>query len=156
MHRRALLSRPSRGAAAVLAVAVVAAGCSSAVKVQPFEASDSPECLEVAARWPGTVAGQPQRVTAVDSEGVAAWGDPPVIARCGALSPGPTTDPCQDVEGVDWVAHRFEDGSGFAMTTYGRVPAIEVLVPPAYESPWLLLPAFTQAALVRPQERSCS
>jgi len=84
------------------------------------------------------------RETAVDSVTVAAWGDPAIIARCGAVPPGPTEDACLDINGVDWIMRELADGVEF--TTYGRSPAIEVLVPDAYPSPPLLLPAFGPAA----------
>ncbi|MDQ3358588.1 MAG: DUF3515 family protein [Actinomycetota bacterium] len=123
--------------------------------MQPFEGSDTPVCREVADSWPATVGGQPSRETAVQTRGVAAWGDPAIIARCGAPVPGPTTDQCLDVEGVDWVADQLEDGVAF--TTYGRDPAIEVLVPDAFEPEPLVLPAFGAAAQVVPQgDRRCS
>jgi len=148
MHRRPPLR-------SFLLIVVALAGCSSAVKVQPFEGSDTPACREVADSWPVTVGGQPSRETAVQTRGVAAWGDPAIIARCGAPVPGPTTDQCLDVEGVDWVADQLEDGVAF--TTYGRDPAIEVLVPDAYEPEPLVLPAFGAAAQVVPQgDRRCS
>jgi hypothetical protein len=147
MHRRP--------PALTLAALVVLAGCSSAVKVQPFEGSDSPLCQRVAAAWPTTVGNQQRREVAVQSDGVAAWGDPAIIARCGATSPGPTTDQCHDVNGVDWVSHELDDGVAF--TTFGRDPAIEVLVPDDYAPEPLLLPAFGPAAEVVPQEgRRCS
>ena len=77
-----------------------------------------------------------------------------MIARCGLTPTGPTTDQCLDVSGVDWVAHQLTDGVRF--TTYGRSPAIEVLVPSAYKPEPLLLPAFAAAASVIPQgERRC-
>lgn len=67
---------------------------------------------------------------------------------------GPTTDPCLNVSGIDWVAHQLSDGVRF--TTYGRSPAIEVLVPRAYAPEPLLLPAFGAAASAIPQgERQC-
>jgi hypothetical protein len=114
------------------------------VKVMPFDGAESPECHAVGARWPLEVGGAEQRETAVDSVTVAAWGDPPIIARCGAVSPGPTTLQCLDINGVDWVMDELDDGVAF--TTYGRNPAIEVLVPHVYDTPPLLLPAFTPAA----------
>lgn len=148
MHRRPPLR-------SFLLIVVALASCSSAVKVQPFEGSDTPVCREVADAWPATVGGQPSRETAVQTRGVAAWGDPAIIARCGAPVPGPTTDQCLDVEGVDWVADQLEDGVAF--TTYGRDPAIEVLVPDAFEPEPLVLPAFGAAAQVVPQgDRRCS
>ncbi len=139
---------------AVLAVLAVAGGCSSPVQVAPFEGSESPECLAVAEQWPADVAGMPERVTAANSETVAAWGDPPVISRCGAAPPMPTTDQCLDISGVDWVVHELTDGQRF--TTYGRDPAIEVLVPDDYAPEPLLMPAFGEAAEVVPQgEQRC-
>ncbi|TQL50719.1 DUF3515 family protein [Ornithinicoccus hortensis] len=147
MHRRpsALTALRPLAAAGLL---LVVAGCSSAVKATPFADSDSAVCREVAAAWPATVGGQTPREVAVQSEGVAAWGDPAIIARCGATSPGPTTDPCIDADGVDWVAHELEDG--YAFTTFGREPGIEVLVPSAYAPEPLLLSAFRAAAEVVP------
>jgi hypothetical protein len=85
---------------------------------------------------------------------VRAWGEPAIIARCGLSPIGPTTDQCLDVSGVDWVAHQLTDGVRF--TTYGRSPAVEVLVPSAYKPEPLLLPAFAAAASAIPQgERHC-
>ena len=97
----------------------------------------------------------PQRVeTTADTEAVVAWGDPPVIARCGLGALGPTTEQCLDVDGVDWVVREASDGAVF--TTFGRDPAIEVLVPDAYAPEPLLLPAFGDAARALPGNgRTC-
>lgn len=137
----------SRGAVRLgilAAVAVPLAACSSAVKVMPFEGAETPECHAVGAKWPLRVGSAEWRETAVDSVTVAAWGDPAIIARCGAVPPGPTTQQCLDIGGVDWILEELDDGVAF--TTYGRDPAIEVLVPDAYDTPPLLLPAFGPAA----------
>ena len=126
------------------AVVVPLAACSSAVKVAPFDGAETDACHAVGARWPSQVGPAQWRETAVDSVTVAAWGDPAIIARCGAVPPGPTTLPCLDVAGVDWIMDELDDG--YVFTTYGRSPAIEVLVPDVYETPPLLLPAFVAAA----------
>lgn len=153
MHRRAPLSLLVCGPALA---GLALAGCSSAVRVTPFEGSATPQCQAVARAWPLTVGGQEPRVTAVQDVTVAAWGDPPIIARCGKLPPGPTTDPCIDADGVDWVAVPREGGTEF--TTYGRSPALEVLVPDDYATAPLLLPAFAEAARTVEQdpEARCS
>ncbi|MFK5634738.1 MULTISPECIES: DUF3515 family protein [unclassified Ornithinimicrobium] len=123
---------------------VLLSGCGQdAVRATPFGGSDSPSCEAVADHWPTTVGGLEPRVTAVQSRGVAAWGDPPVVARCGKAPPGPTEDPCIDVSGIDWVATELEDGTMF--TTFGRDPAVEVLVPVVYDTAPLWLPAFADA-----------
>ncbi|MBA2695523.1 MAG: DUF3515 family protein [Ornithinimicrobium sp.] len=139
MHGRPLLGL-------TLGAALLSAGCTSAVKVTPFEGADTGVCREVAAAWPATVAGEQSREVAVESETVAAWGDPAIIARCGAPLLGPTTDQCLDIDGVDWVAEPLDDGVRF--TTYGRHPAIQVLVPDAYAPEPLLMPAFAPTAQV--------
>jgi len=125
-------------------------GCSSIDVAEPADAG-STLCRSVAAQWPQTVGGQSRQTTSSSSASVRAWGDPAIIARCGLPPIGPTTDPCLDVSGVDWVAHRLTDGVRF--TTYGRTPAIEILVPSAYQPEPLLLPAFGKAASAIPQGR---
>lgn len=147
MHGRPLLG--------LTLTTVLLAGCSSAVKVVPFDgADDSAACREVARAWPAVVAGLERRETAVQSATVAAWGDPAIIARCGAPVPGPTTQQCLDIDGVDWVAVPLRDGVEY--TTYGRDPAIEVLVPETYGDT-LLMPAFGDVArLVEQTGPGCS
>lgn len=131
--------------AAVVALTAVVAGCGGAVEVSPPAAASDPACGSVS--WPSEVAGLDRRSTSPDSPATAAWadrGDVAIIARCGVPVPGPTTDECLGVDGVDWIAHRLDDGMRF--TTYGREPAIEVLVPNAYAPEPLVLSSFADAA----------
>lgn len=148
MHGRPLL-------VLTLSAVLPIAGCSSAVKATPFEGADSGVCRQVAAAWPATVAGQQPREVAVESETVAAWGDPAIIARCGAPLLGPTTQDCLDADGIDWIVEPLDDGARF--TTYGRDPALEVLVPQAYAPEPLVLGAFAAtAATVEQGSNRCS
>ena len=56
---------------------------------------------------------------------------------------------------MDWVAHQLSDGTRF--TTFGRDPALEVLIPKGYAPEGSLLPAFAAAAQALPQTgRHCS
>ncbi|MGB5952177.1 MAG: DUF3515 family protein [Ornithinimicrobium sp.] len=145
MHGRPLLL-----ASAAALTATLLAGCSMSVRATPFDGADeNVMCQKVAGLWPSTVGGQNSRVTAANSNTVAAWGDPAIIARCGAAVPEPTTSQCLDIAGVDWVAEPLDDGVQF--TTYGREPAIEVLVPEAYSTEALVMPAFTATAGAIPQ-----
>jgi hypothetical protein len=98
--------------------------------------------------WPATVAGHSMTRTSPLSPRTAAWGDPAVIASCGWPALGPTDKECLDVDGVGWVVEPLHDGVKF--TTFGRDPAIEVLVPDAYQPEPLLLPAFGPAAKALP------
>ena len=136
---------------AVLTGALV--GCSS-IEVTVPAGGGSAACRSAATHWPKTVGGHSLRATSSSSSAVRAWGEPPIIARCGLPAIGPTTDPCLDVSGIDWVAHQLSDGVRF--TTYGRSPAIEILVPSAYQPEPLLLPAFRAAASAIPAgQRHC-
>lgn len=133
----------------------LAAGCSRGVDVAPPEGlTSTASAICHAVRWPQKV-GELERIPTVpDSPLTAAWGDPAVIARCGLPAPEPTTEECVRVDGVDWVAHSLSDGT--RLTTYGRDPAIEVLVPKDYGPAPLLLPAFDDAAERLPRTgRTC-
>ncbi len=136
-------------------LALALAGCSRPVDVVLPGRADAPACQAAAGRWPASVSGMGRVTTSVASASVAAWGEPALVARCGVASPGPTTDDCLTVNGVDWVATALTDGTRFV--TYGRTPAIEVLVPRAYAPEGSLLPAFAAAAGALPATgRHCS
>jgi len=102
-----------------------------------------------------TVSGERPVPVSPEAPAVRGWGDPAIIARCGLAPLGPTTEECVVVDGVDWVVTPLSDGTRFV--TYGRAPAIEVLVPRHYAPEPLLLPAFSPAARALPTtERHCS
>lgn len=143
--------RHAAAAVGVLAVAALSA-CSSTVEVVPADRASDPLCAQVAAAWPETVAKQARVETTSDEQGVAAWGDPAIIARCGVTSPGPTTNDCIDANGIDWVAIPLDDGTRFV--SYGRSPAVEILVPKKYAPEGILLPAFAEATAKIPQGES--
>lgn len=156
-------TRGGRRALVTVLVVLVTAGLGLAVlltRTGPVDvavprAGDDAACLEAGALWPIEVAGRDQRDTDPAHRAVRAWGDPAVIARCGLPALGPTTDQCISVDGVDWVAQDLSDGT--RLTTYGRDPAIELLVPDAVGQAPLVLPAFAQAAQVLPTNgRRCS
>lgn len=154
MHRRSRLSR-ALVAGALIGATLTLSACSSAVEVRVADKATDPACARVAQHWPKTVNKQESREVSVDSPTVHAWGDPAIIARCGVTSPGPTTDDCIDASGIDWVARRLSDGVAFV--SYGREPAIEVLIPFDYAPEPLALGAFAQAARQIPQgEHRCS
>ncbi len=108
-------------------------------------------CSHVTEQWPSQVGGQQRRAVRGNPTAVAAWGKPAIIARCGVDTPGPTTDECIAVNGIDWVGRRLNDGMAFV--TYGRSPAVEILVPREYAPEPLLLGAFAEAAGQIPQGR---
>jgi hypothetical protein len=120
----------------------------------PAKGSD-PVCVKAAAAWPASVSGRPSVATDPADAAVHAWGDPAIVARCGVAAPGPTTDDCLTVNGVDWVATPLSDGTRFV--TYGRDPALEVLIPKGDVPEASLLPVFAAAAQALPETgRRCS
>ena len=133
---------------------LVCTGCSHAVKAKVPVGGDSPVCAQVAAQLPGRLLKQKHRDTDPNSPSLAAWGDPAIILRCGVATPGPSTDHCETVNGVDWVVQPLSDGASF--TTYGRTPAIQVLVPKHYAPEEFALTGLSTAVDVVPQgEHRC-
>lgn len=112
--------------AVLLPVAVLLAGCAPTVALEPADDAINPICAEVIVRLPDTVAEMPERLT--NAQATGAWGNPAsVILRCGVPVPAPTAeDPCITVEGIDWLRH--DDDPNYVFTTYGRDPAVEVII----------------------------
>lgn len=149
MHRRQGLRLLAASSAATF---LLTACGSSKVSVTKAEKAANPLCAKVAQHWPQKVAGQEQRDVSTSGGTEAAWGDPAIIARCGVTSPG-ADEHCVDANGVDWVYSELSDGAGFV--TFGREPAIQVLVPSDYAGD--AIGAFAAAAKQIPQgNRKCS
>jgi hypothetical protein len=159
VHRRPrlrllLLSAVPAVVAAAAVFAVLALRDRPVEVTAPAGGSD-PACARLAARLPPTLRGQGRRATTSPSPAVAAWGDPAIVWRCGVPLLGPTQDECTQVDGVDWVRVPLADGSSF--TTYGREPAVQLLVPRAYAPEPLVLPALSRVVAAVPQgSRRCT
>lgn len=112
---------------ALLVPLLLLAGCTPVVSLQPAEDAISPSCAEVIVRLPDSVDGLDQRET--NAQGTSAWGEPVgVILRCGVPVPAPTSElRCLTFDGVDWLIDDSDDPVLVA-TTYGREPAIEVII----------------------------
>ncbi len=101
-------------------------GCAGIVALQPADAANNPACAEVMVRVPDVVAGLDRRST--NAQSTAAWGDPAaVILRCGVPDGGPSALPCFTVDNVDWLRDAADDPT-FTFLSYGRNPAVEVLI----------------------------
>jgi hypothetical protein len=120
------MTRPA-ALAAVLLVAATLAGCAPTVSLEPAPDAVNPACAAVIVRLPDTVATLPSRET--NAQATGAWGEPTgVLLRCGVPVPPPTAEfPCVPVDGVDWLRDDTDDPN-FVFTTYGRDPAIEVII----------------------------
>jgi hypothetical protein len=101
--------------------------CAPVVDVSPAKDSANAACAPMMVALPDSIGEAKLRKT--NSQGTAAWGDPSlVILRCGVNVPGPTTDRCVSVNGVDWVIK--EGDPVWTLTTFGREPATEILMDP--------------------------
>ncbi len=109
-----------------LAGILVLSGCAAAVPMTSAKDANNPGCATVTVRLPDAVAGLKERDT--NAQATGAWGTPAaVLLHCGVAVPGPTTLPCVEVNGVDWI----EDDAQkplYRYTTFGRTPAVEVVV----------------------------
>jgi hypothetical protein len=106
--------------------ALLLAGCTVAVPLEPAEDATNSICAEVIVRLPDTVADQPIRET--NAQATGAWGDPAaILLHCGVAIPGPTTDLCVSINGIDWIEDDSEAPT-YRYTTYGRDPATEVVL----------------------------
>ena len=143
-------------AMAVLATGLLT-GCSQTVPLQPATHAADPDCAAVTARLPETVDDSGvflQRET--NAQGTSAWGSPAaVILRCGVEVPDPTASlDCITLDGIDWLRDP-EDDPNFVFTTYGRDPAIEVIVNSLDASGTNALQDLASAISIIPADRAC-
>jgi hypothetical protein len=139
--------RPRRSplalAAASVALAAGLSGCAPVVSLAPAaEFANDPECADVIVRMPEAISSYPLRQT--DAQGTAAWGEPTVVLLyCGVPVPEVSELPCVPVAGIFWL--REEVDAGFAYTTYGRDPAVRVVVDPDAVGPGVVLDDLSNA-----------
>lgn len=123
----------SASTAALLILAV--AGCARTIGVEVAPNAADPQCAEVMLAVPEQLGADLPKV-GTDSQATAAWGEPgaAVTMRCGVEQVGPAAD-CQHVDSgdgttVDWIVTT-DDAGTWSFVSYGREPAVEVIVPPA-------------------------
>jgi hypothetical protein len=154
MHRPQL-SLPARAARLALIgslAAIPLTSCSPPVDVPAAKDAANPACAPMMVGLPDAIGDYTLRKT--NSQATAAWGDPSlVILRCGVNIPGPTTDRCVTVNGIDWVIK--EGNPVWTLTTYGREPATEILIDPDKISSATVLADLAAAAGKVPATRNC-
>ena len=116
----------SAAAATLVLGTLLLAGCAAAVPLEPAADATNPACADVIVHLPEAVSDQPERET--NAQATGAWGDPAtVLLHCGVPVPGPTTLPCLNVNGIDWIEDD-SDAPRYRYTTYGRDPAVEIVI----------------------------
>ncbi|MCX6499964.1 MAG: DUF3515 family protein [Arthrobacter sp.] len=144
--------RPLRLLATATAAGLVLSACSPVVDVAPAKDAANAACAPMMVALPDSLGDAKLRKT--NSQATAAWGDPSlVVLRCGVNVPGPTTDRCVSVNGVDWV---MKEGSPvWTLTTFGRDPATEILMDPNKISSATVLAELSASASKIKASRNC-
>ena len=120
-----------------MGVALLAAGCGDdpvPIPARPVAAADLPACRALVADLPDALGDRDRRLTVPAKPLGAAWGDPPVVLRCGVTLPDSFDRfaTCQEANGVGWFVpdREFADQSADVhMTTAGYRPIVTVTVP---------------------------
>lgn len=143
-----LFARVSLAAVVVVAGSLLA-GCSSTVSLHPAPDANNPLCADVTVKLPKRIGSLDRQYT--DAQATGAWGDPTgVILSCGVPVPPPTTMPCQTFQGVDWIIDESQLPQ-YTATTYGRDPAVEVVIDGSAVSGSLALEAVANAVQSLPK-----
>ena len=149
-----VLSLFGRTAMTTVFATVALAGCAGTVAMQPAKDANNPECASVIVRLPDLVADQPKRET--NAQATGAWGTPAsVLLTCGVAVPGPTTLPCVEINGIDWIEDDV-DAPLYRYTTFGRTPAIEVAIDSDAVSGTTVLVDLGGAVSYLPQTGACT
>ncbi len=130
----------------------VLTACAPSVSITAADDANNPACAPMMVALPDSLADAKRRTTT--SQATAAWGEPSlVVLRCGVPVPGPTTDKCVSVNGVDWVLRQKEET--WTITTYGRNPATELVLKENTIPSDTVLTQISAAAAKIPATRSC-
>ena len=117
-------------AAATASLLLALTGCSATVAMSPAaEFANDTACADVIARLyrptPQAIGDYALRTT--DAQGTAAWGSPTVaLLYCGVPVPEVSDVDCIEYNGIFWLREVVD--AGYAFTTYGRDPAIRMVI----------------------------
>lgn len=130
------------------------AGCSATVNIEAAVDSNDPLCAEVSVRFPDQIADLSQRYT--NAQATTAYGDPAaVLVRCGLAPVFASTLPCVTASEIDWLVDD-SDAPNFRFVTFGRSPALEVIVDSESASGISALDALSQAVSLLPASAYCT
>ncbi|HHW83980.1 MAG TPA: DUF3515 family protein [Actinomycetales bacterium] len=135
-------------AACAAALAATLTGCAQTVLLEPGPFAPDPICGDILLQLRGDKFGFQEMKT--NAQATMAWGDGSnaIVVRCGVEPPPPTTDRCigvtsSDGTQIDWInpeagsdlvpRHADRDVGSWTFITYGREPAVELVVPSALQ-----------------------
>jgi len=144
------------GAVLLLGATASLTGCSAIVALDPAPDAALPACADVSVRLPAAIEDLARRET--NAQATGAWGEPTaVVLHCGVPVPPPTsTLPCvTPPDGlVDWLVDD-SDAPTYVFTSYGRTPAVSVVLDNTVVSGVSVLDALDAAVSHLPQSGSC-
>jgi len=126
-------------AGAIICLSCVTAACGRQVAVTPVEPLN-PRCAEVVASLPNTIDGAGLRPTRPESASTAAWGEPPIVFRCGVARPDALepTSALVEVNGIAWFPETLTAGTAFTAVEWPSADDpvyLEIAVPQDYPAP---------------------
>jgi len=125
----------------VACCALLLSGCESdRVSIIEPAGADRAACTALVKALPKVLDGQLRRPVDPDNALGAAWGDPAFVLRCGVGKPAGYDDfpACDSVNGIDWYLPEQaveSQQSDALLTTLGRAPNVELLVPTTRRPP---------------------
>ena len=130
--RSTALAGPFLGVVALLTVSACSSGLAVSPPNPPPIGAAAYTCSAVHGALPDEVDGHGVTATTPKSPLTSAWGQPPIVLRCGVATPKALTPTSQllTVDGVDWLPEQLTQG--YLFTTVGRQVNVEVAVPDAY------------------------
>jgi hypothetical protein len=135
------------------------AGCTPTLTLEPAADANNPGCADAIVRMPDTVDVYALRQT--NAQATAAWGEPAIaLLFCGVPVPAASDLPCVEVNGIQWLREEVPRGDGttdLAFTTYGRDPAVRVVVDTSVIGPGIVLDEIATAVAYLPTNgRACT
>nr|WP_246211508.1 DUF3515 domain-containing protein [Phytoactinopolyspora alkaliphila] len=141
----------------IAAVAFSLASCGfGAVTVEPYDhdpaAADT--CAAVLNDLPDVVGDAVRRDIEPDASPAAAWGQPPIVLRCGVGMPAGYQLDAQllDIDGIGWFAEPGRGGTFFTATD--RQVLVEIAIPDDYAPEGFILHDITPAIAANIPERA--
>lgn len=109
------------------------AACAPTIGLDSTPHASDPVCAQMLMATPGEIGGYERAKTTAQS--TTAWQDGSSF-RCGLDQPGPSTDRCITVGGIDWLSLDAGDervpangGDGtWTFLSYGRTPTVEIVL----------------------------
>ena len=105
-----------------------------------LDAGADRECSALVKALPASIDGAGRRDVEPAGSPAAAWGDPPIVLRCGVSMPKAFDEfaACQETNGVGWFIPEEQmtgEARSITMTTIGRDVNVQVILPPEHWPP---------------------